>query len=263
MYRKNPVRGFTAAAFALFPLCAVASSDAMAVRQLQRPFQQTMTVRADNGSVVAKGDFSQTVVGDTVTMHLMYRFLDGSTDEETTVYRQHGSFQLLRDHHVQQGPFFSKPFDFLVDASAKTTTSLSISSDGAVNVNTHDAKLPSDLANGFIGTLLLNSSSGTKAFTTTMMVPFNGGRLVHLRVSRDREQTFSTGGKNMKATVYRVHPDLGGFIGILAGLLGLKPKDVMVWISQGDDPVVIRTVGQLGGYGPIVSADVDETTFNK
>jgi hypothetical protein len=96
-----------------------------------------------------------------------------------------------------------------------------------------------------------------------MVVPFNGGRLVRLRVSREGERRFATDGKNLKATVYRVHPDLGGFIGILAGMLGLKPKDVMVWVLPGDEPVVVRTVGQLGGYGPVVSADVQTTTFSK
>ncbi|WP_446743541.1 hypothetical protein [Silvibacterium acidisoli] len=244
-------------------LGAVAHADPMVVRRLQRPFRQTMVVRSEGGSILANGEFSQTVEGDMVTMHLIYHFLDGSMDEETTTYRQQNTFQLVRDHHVQQGPFFTRPFDFEVDADAKTATSWTTDSNGAVNINTRDMRLPPDLANGFIGSLLLNAAENTKAFNTEMVVPFNGGRLVRLRVSRENGLSLVSDGKNLKVTVYRIHPNLGGFIGVLAGLLGLKPKDVNVWITQGDEPVVIRTIGQLGGYGPVVIADVKETSFTR
>jgi hypothetical protein len=43
---------------------------------------------------------------------MIYRFSDGSIDDETTTYRQQGTFQLVRNHHIEKGPFFAKPVDF-------------------------------------------------------------------------------------------------------------------------------------------------------
>jgi hypothetical protein len=42
-------------------------------------------------------------------MRLTFRFVDGSIDDETTTYRQQGRFRLVRNHHIQKGPFFTKP----------------------------------------------------------------------------------------------------------------------------------------------------------
>ena len=71
-----------------------------------------MLARSDTGQIIARAEFTETVERDEVTMRLTYRFADGSIDDETTTYRQHGAFQLIRNHHIQQGPFFLKPVDF-------------------------------------------------------------------------------------------------------------------------------------------------------
>jgi hypothetical protein len=63
--------------------------------------------------------------------------------------------------------------------------------------------------------------------------------------------------------VFRIHPELGGILGVIATLLGLQPKDVMVWVLEGDEPAVVRIVGQLGGYGPVVSSELVGTSFGK
>ncbi len=63
--------------------------------------------------------------------------------------------------------------------------------------------------------------------------------------------------------MFRIHPELGGFLGWIAQLLGMQPKDVMVWILEGEQPAVVRVVGQLGGSGPVVSSELDGTSFGK
>ncbi|MGA8669885.1 MAG: hypothetical protein WB679_08415, partial [Terracidiphilus sp.] len=82
-----------------------------------------MVARSESGQIIADVEFSQAVQGDQVTMHVIYRFVDGSIDDEETTYMQQGTFRLVRDHHVQIGPFFSKPLDFSVDASTGMLTS--------------------------------------------------------------------------------------------------------------------------------------------
>jgi hypothetical protein len=52
-------------------------------------------------------------------------------------------------------------------------------------------------------------------------------------------------------------------VGVIARLIGLQPKDVMVWVLEGQEPAVMRIVGQLGGYGPPVSSDLEGISFEK
>ena len=61
--------------------------------------------------------------------------------------------------------------------------------------------------------------------------------------------------------MFRIHPELGGIVGVIAPLIGLQPKDVMVWVLEGDEAAVVRIVGQLGGDGPVVSSELEGASF--
>jgi hypothetical protein len=111
--------------------------------------------------------------------------------------------------------------------------------------------------------LLLNVQQNRTPFRVGMLAPFGGGRLIRLLISPDGEQPFQTTGQTLKATGFRIHPELGGIVGVIAQLIGLQPKDVMVWVQEGDDPAVVRIVGQLGGYGPVISSELEGTSFGK
>jgi hypothetical protein len=62
------------------------------VRRLQRPMHEFMVMRSETGAILARTEFSQVVNGDEVTLHLTYRFVDGSIDDETTTFRQNCTF---------------------------------------------------------------------------------------------------------------------------------------------------------------------------
>jgi hypothetical protein len=251
------------AAFLGMALGAGALAEPTPVRHIQRPMHKFMTARSESGKMLATGEFSQSVQGDEVTMRMLYRFSDGSMDEETTTYRQQGAFHLVRNHHVQQGPFFVKPVDFAVDATTGIATTRTTDKEGNVHVDTEHVRLPDDAANGFVGTLLLNIPPNAAPFRVGMLVPVGGGRLIRLLISAEGERPFQAGGQTLKATVFRIHPELGGIVGVIARLIGLQPKDVMVWVQEGEEPAVVRIVGQLGGYGPVISSDLDGTSFGK
>jgi hypothetical protein len=222
-----------------------------------------MVARSEAGKVLANGEFSQVVQGDEVTMRLTFHFLDGSIDDETTTYRQQGTFRLVRYHHIQNGPFFAKPVDFTVEDATGIATSRTEDKSGKIHVESEHVDLPDDVANGFVGTLLLNVPYNTAPFRVGILAPFGGGRLVRILISPEGEQSFRAAGQTLKATVFRIHPELGGIIGVIASLIGLKPKDVMVWVLEGEQPAVVRIVGQLGGYGPVVDSELEGTSFGK
>lgn len=251
------------AALLAIVLGAAAQAKQISVKHIQRPMHRSMVVRSETGKIIANCEFSQVVHGDEVTMRLIYHFVDGSVDDETTTYRQQGTFQLIRDHHIQKGPFFAKPIDFMIEAATGIVTTRTMDKNGRIHVESEHMDLPNDLANGFVGTLLLNIPHNTRPFQVGLLAPVGGGRLIRLLISPEGEQTFHMTGQTLKATVFRIHPELGGIVGAIAPLVGLQPKDVMVWVLEGEDPAVVRTVGQLGGYGPVIDSELEGTSFEK
>jgi hypothetical protein len=240
-----------------------APAEPILVRHTQHQTHRFMVARSEAGKIIASCEFSQVVQGDEVTMRLTYKFVDGSIDDETTTYRQQGTFRLVRNHHVQRGPFFVKPVDFTVEAATGLATSRTADKNGNIHVDSHRIDLPDDLANGFVGTLLLNAQEDTTPFRVGILAPIGSGRLIRILISPEGVQPFHTTGQTLKASVFRIHPELGGVVGVIAHLIGLQPKDVMVWVLEGEEPAVVRIVGQLGGYGPVVSSELEGTSFGK
>jgi len=258
---------FPVAAALAVALSIGAPAERIPVKHIQGPMHRSMVAYSEGGKAIAHGEFTQAVEGDEVTMRLNYRFLDGSIDDETTTYRQEGAFRLVRNHHIQQGPFFAKPVDFAVEAAAGTATGTATSRttdrNGKVHVEVERVDLPDDVANGFVGTLLLNVAPQAAPFRVGMLAPVGGGRLIRLLISPEGERPFQENGQTLQAAVFRIHPELGGIVGMIAQLIGLQPKDVMVWIQTGEEPAVVRIVGQLGGYGPVVDSVLEGTSFAK
>jgi hypothetical protein len=254
---------FLVVAFLTISSGIAAQAEQIPVKYAQLPMHSSMVARTETGKIIARVEFTQVVLGDEVTMHLTYHFLDGSIDDEATTYRQQGTFRLVRNHHMEQGPFFPRPVDFAVEATTGMATSRTADWMGKIQVESAHIDLPDDLANGFVGTVLLNVAHDTKPFRVGILAPVGSGRLIRILISPEGERPFHVNGQTLKATVFRIHPELGGILGVIAQLLGLLPKDVMVWVQEGEQPQVVRVVGQLGGFGPVISSELDGTSFGK
>jgi hypothetical protein len=144
--------------------------------------------------------------------------------------------------------------DYAIEFATGTATIRTPGRNGRTNIESRHVRLPDDLANGLIGVLLLNAPRNAKPFRVEMLAPVGGGRLVQILISREGEQSLQMAGRSINTTVFRVHPDLGGIVGWIAALIGVQPKDVLVWVMEGEHPAVVKIVGQLGGYGPIVTS---------
>ena len=97
------------AALLTLMLGAAASAEQISVKHIQLPRHEFMVARSETGKIIAQVEFTEEVQGDEVTIRLTYRFLDGSIDDETTTYRQQGTFQLVRNRHIQKGPYLQSP----------------------------------------------------------------------------------------------------------------------------------------------------------
>lgn len=225
------------------------------VRHIQGTSHAFLVLRAESGAVLGYGELLQLIRGDRVDSRLTYHFRDGSIDDDTTVFSQHVAFHLIRDHHVQRGPFFSKDSDFLVEENGNITMR-TVNKDGIEKVETNHIDLPPDVSNGFTGTMLLNADPKSGPFKLGLVAPAGRGRLIQLSIDVAGEEPFSPIlGVRRKATVFRVHPELGGVAGVVAPVLGKQPKDIFIWILGGQVPGLVRAIGPLEQGGPVVSVE--------
>jgi hypothetical protein len=108
--------------WALLLPSSVLSQSAVVVRYTGGLVHGFLVLRTLEGNVLADGEVTEVAHGDRVTSHLILRFKDGSTNEDTVVFSQHHTFRLVSDHLVQKGPAFKQPIDVSVDGSTGQVT---------------------------------------------------------------------------------------------------------------------------------------------
>jgi hypothetical protein len=210
-----------------------------------------LVLRTLDGNALAEGDVSQVARGDRVTSHMILRFKDGSVNEETTVFSQRHTFRLVSDHLVQKGPAFKQPMDLSVDGSTGQVTVRYTDDGGKEKTATDRLKLPANVSNGMVLTLLKNIRPDVPLTTLSMAAAAPKPRLVKLLISPEGEDSLSAGGSARKATRYVVKVDIGGVAGVVAPLVGKQPQDTHVWILGGDTPSFVKSEGPLYPGGPI------------
>lgn len=233
------------------PFCATAET--VAAHHLEGTTHGYLTLRTEDGRIAAVGDLLQVVHGDRVTSHVVFHFKDGSTDDETTVFSQRGNFQLISDHHVQKGPFFSHPVDLTIEARSGQVTVRSTGKDGKEETQTEQMKLPADLYNGMIVPITENIGPNATEEDVSMIVATPKPRLVKLAISPKGDEPFSLAGFERRAQHYEIKIELGGAAGVVAPLIGKQPPNIEVWIEAGVVPGFVGEQGQIAEDSPIVS----------
>ncbi len=200
-----------------------------------------------DGKRIATGDMTQIVRGDRVRSRLLFRFRDGSVDDDTTIFKQRGVFRLISDHHLQKGPSYPKPIDTFIDATTGVvTTHLGDGKSTQVKLD-----LPADLANGLPPNLLMNLLPSTPETRISYLAPGEKPRLIHLTMKPAGEVGFVVGDTRRKAVDYLIHVEIGGIAGVVAPILGKQPGDYHIWILEGSTPAFIREEGALYEGGPV------------
>ena len=228
--------------------------ETVAVRHAEGLVRGFLVLRAPSGDVLANGEIVQSSRGDRVTSRVVFRFRDGSIQDETAVFTESGRFRLVSDHLVQRGPSFPQPIDIAIDAAAGRVTVRDPASGSSIA--DEQMKLPEDLANGILFTLLKNIPPEARSSTVSMVAATPKPRLVALEITRDGEEPFAGGSPPVTATRFRVKVGLGGLAGLIAPLVGKQPPDTLVWILGGEAPGFVRSEGPLYSGGPIWRIDL-------
>src|SRR5258708_3796657 len=235
-------------------VCALqpcASAEPVPVRHLEGTVHGFLALRSKEGSVLAVGDLFQVVRGDRVTSRLLFRFKDGSVDDETAVFSQRGNFQLITDHHIQKGPSFPQPMDLSIDVPSGQITVRSTGKDGKEDVKSERLDLPPDLANGLILSIAKNIRPDTPETKVSMVVVTPKPRLVKVAISPHGEEPFSLVGSRRKAMRFLLKIELGGIAGVVAPLIGKAPPEIQIWIIGGQTPAFVGEASPRHPRGPL------------
>jgi hypothetical protein len=226
-------------------------ASAVAVRQTEGEVRGFLLLSTLDGATIADGDSIQVTHGDEVTNRLSFHFKDGSLQEETAVFTQHGHFHLLSDHLVQKGPAFKKPMDVAINGSTGVVTVAYQDEKGKDKTETDRLTLPPDLSNGIVSIMLKNLPPGTQSTTISMVVATPKPLLIRLGIRAAGADSFLIGESSYKATRYVVKVEIGGARGVLAHLVGKQPLDTLVWILGGSCPTYLKSEGQSFAGGPV------------
>lgn len=228
-------------------LVGTARSEPVRVRYRQGSVHGFAALKTLDGKVIATGETTQTVRGDRVTSRFIFRFRDGSVDDEQTVFEQRDVFKLISNHHVQRGSSFPEPMDTSIDALSGEVTWRK--PDGTVTREHMD--LPADLSNGLPPNLLLNILPGTPETKIFYLAPGAKPRLVHLSIRPTGTLPFTIGTLRRTATDFTIHVEVGGVVGVVAPLIGKQPADYHIFLQGGNPPAFLREEGPLYLSGPI------------
>jgi|SRR5579872_10071 len=237
------------------------SADIVNVRYKEGLLHGFLTLRTEEGTTIAVGDWTQNVQGDRVTGDLTFHFKDGSLHQERTVFSQRGKFQLLNYHLIQKGPAFKHSSETWLDASTGQFKVRYQDDDGKEKNIDERVQLPEDIANGMLATLLKNVSIGSQPIMLPIVVATPKSRIIKLAISFQGEDPVLVAGSSRKARHYLVKVELGGVAGVVAPLVKKQPPDTHVWILSGNFPVFVRSVGALYEGGPIWTIEQTSPTW--
>ena len=243
-------------------LAAAATAEPVAVRHTEGSLRGFLVLRSLDDKILADGEVTQTVKGDRVTARLVFRFRDGSTHEETTVYSQRDQFQLISDRVVQKGPSFPQPLEMNLEATGKVTVRYQ-DDKGAQQTATDHFAAPTDLANGLVPKLLMNARPDAMPQSFSLMAATPTPRMVKLLITPSGPERFTIGGSPREAMHYVLKVEIGGVAGVLAPIVGKQPPDSHVWIATGDVPVFVRAEQPFYAGGPVWRIELASPSWPK
>jgi hypothetical protein len=228
---------------------ASVSASPVAVRYKEGVLHGFLVLSTLDGTPIAEGDLTQIPNGNRITSRLIFRFKDGSRQEETAIFSQRSYFRLISYHLVQKGPAFQHATEVSIACSTGRVTVQYTDDDGKEKTANERLKLPPDLGNGIVLTLLKNLPPDSPPIELSMVVATPKPRLVKLAISSPGKDPFTLAGAGREAQHYVVKVEIGGIAGLVAPLLGKQPPDGHIWILGGESPTFVKSesIAYLGG----------------
>src|SRR5215831_7088011 len=243
MNRKHAFPRFTAAILLALNCLAGVSfcADSVPVRYKEGLTHGFLVLSTLDGNAIAEGDSTEVAHGNQITNRVVYHFKDGSLQDETMIFSQRKTFALVSYHLIQKGPAFSHPVELSVEMSSGQVNVRYPDDKGEEKTEREHMKLPPNLANGMVLTLLKNFQPGETLPQLSMVVATPKPRIVKLSLSLQGKEPFTIVGSHRESLHYVIKVEIGGLAGLIAPLLGKQPPDSHVWIIGGDAPTFVKS----------------------
>src|SRR5579885_2564403 len=206
------------AVFTALLVTIAANADPVAVRDIQGTQHGFLTIWDMNNKLLGSGDSIQTVSGNRITAILSLRFNDGSEYEERAVFAQRRTFQLLSYRLMQKGPSFKTQQTLSFDTATGKISVRNTDEHGKQTSVDDRIRMPADLANGMLTTLLTNLNAAPE-HTLSMLVATPKPRIVKLKISRSQQDRYFVGASERRADHFVVNIDIGGITGLAAKVI--------------------------------------------
>jgi hypothetical protein len=138
-----------------------------------------------------------------------------------------------------------------VDVASGHVTCSYTDDDGKEKTADERMSLPDDVANGLLFTLLKHIKPTAPQTVVSQVAMTPKPRLVELMITPHGVEPFSIGINHYKVTHYVVKVKIGGFVGLIAPLIGKQPDDLHVWITHDDVPAFVKFEGPIYNGGPV------------
>jgi hypothetical protein len=229
-------------------LAPYASATPVQVKHKEGVTHGFLILSTEDGTTIAYGDSTEEVHGNNVTAHLIYHFKDGSLEQEDLVFSQRGTFRLISYHRIEKGPSFKNEEELSVDARSGQVNVKYTDDKGKEKFESERMKLPPDLANGLVLTMLKNVPDNAKT-ELSYVVATPKPRIVKLEATPVGTEPYTILGSKREALHFAIKVDIGGVAGVIAPLVGKQPPDNHVWISRGEAPTFVKslTLSYMGG----------------
>ncbi len=160
-----------------------------------------LELRTVDGAIIASGDLLQVVRGGGVESRMVFHFKDGSLYDEMVVFTQQKVFTMQSYHLVQRGPVFSEDTEISMERTGKYRVKTKAHKDGREEVLNGTLKLPPDLYNGIVLTVVRNLPKG--AGETVHLVAFTPKpRIIQLKLTPKGEHKMLVGELTKTAIEY-------------------------------------------------------------
>ncbi len=197
----------------------------------------------------------EVVRGDIVRVHAVFRFHDGSIDDEQSVFSQRGTLKVISDHRIQKGPSFPDKMDVNING-VTGQVSYCVCKNGREEMKTEHVDLPPDLSNGVIFPMLKNVSPKAKETDVSYLVVISKPRVIKLSIRPEGNDGFSVAGYRYTSTRLGIHAELGGVMGAVAPIIGKQPPETQVWIDFDGVPAFVKAQGPSFIGGPLWTTEV-------
>ncbi len=236
-----------------------AGGDAIPVHFAEGTVHGFLELRTEAGEFLAHGDLLQVPRNGGIDSRMTFRFVEGSSLEETVDFTQHSTFEMQSYHLVERGPAFSDDLDATLARSGVYSVKAKSHKTGEEKVYNGTLGMPADVYDGMI--VVIAKNLAPNEVKTVHLVAFTPEpRMIQLDFVPAAPAKVPFGKSSETAMQFTVKPRLGGLTGFFARVLGKIPPDSHVWIVSDEVPTFARFLGPLF-TGPVWRIDLTAPTW--